>query len=52
MYVLQALFWIAICILQLDEVFLFSSGMALLEQNLHTLDSHGIFEYQAIDEVG
>jgi neurofibromin 1 len=26
-------------------------GLALLEQNLHTLDSHGVFEYQSIDDV-
>lgn len=30
--------------LQLDEVSLYASGLALLEQNLHTLDSQGIFD--------
>ena len=30
--------------LQLDEISLFASGLALLEQNLHTIDSQGTFE--------
>ena len=34
--------------LQLDEVSLYASGLALLEQNLHTLDNMGLFE----DKVG
>ena len=34
----KALFWVAISILQLDEITLYASGLALLEQNLHTLD--------------
>ena len=34
-----AVFWVAISVLQLDEVSLYASGLALLEQNLHTLDS-------------
>lgn len=38
------LFWVATSVLQLDEPSLYASGMALLEQNLHTLDSQGIFE--------
>lgn len=40
----KALFWVAISVLQLDESSLYASGLALLEQNLHTLDSQGIFE--------
>jgi hypothetical protein len=31
-------------VLQLDEISLFASGLALLEQNLHTIDSQGTFE--------
>ena len=42
------LFWVAISVLQLDEVSLYASGLALLEQNLHTLDNMGLFE----DKVG
>ena len=40
------LFWVAISVLQLDEVSLYASGLALLEQNLHTLDNMGLFEDQ------
>jgi hypothetical protein len=32
-----------VAVLQLDEVNLYSAGTALLEQNLHTLDSLRIF---------
>ena len=32
------IFWIALSILQLEETQLYASGLALLEQNLHTLD--------------
>ncbi|KAB1264830.1 Neurofibromin [Camelus dromedarius] len=39
----KALFWVAVAVLQLDEVNLYSAGTALLEQNLHTLDSLRIF---------
>lgn len=39
----KALFWVAIAVLQLDEVNLYSAGTALLEQNLHTLDSLRVF---------
>ena len=34
--------------LQLDEMSLYAAGLALLEQNLHTLDAMGLFE----DQVG
>lgn len=40
----KALFWVATSVLQLDEASLYASGLALLEQNLHTLDSQGMFE--------
>lgn len=39
----KALFWVAVAVLQLDEVNLYSAGSALLEQNLHTLDSLRVF---------
>lgn len=39
----KALFWVAVAVLQLDEVNLYSAGTALLEQNLHTLDTMRIF---------
>uniref|UniRef100_A0A8C2U8Q5 Neurofibromin n=1 Tax=Coturnix japonica TaxID=93934 RepID=A0A8C2U8Q5_COTJA len=39
----KALFWVAMAVLQLDEVNLYSAGTALLEQNLHTLDSIRVF---------
>ncbi|XP_065570505.1 neurofibromin-like isoform X3 [Artemia franciscana] len=46
-----ALFWVAIAILQLDETTLYASGLSLLEQNLHTLDSQGAFEDRTIEQV-
>lgn len=45
------MFWIAISVLQLDEVSLYASGLALLEQNLHTLDSQGIFETRTLEDI-
>lgn len=39
----KALFWVAMAVLQLDEVNLYSAGTALLEQNLHTLDNLRVF---------
>ena len=47
----KALFWVAISILQLDESSLYASGLAFLEQNLLTLESHGNFEHDPIDVV-
>ncbi|XP_057670020.1 neurofibromin isoform X1 [Diorhabda carinulata] len=47
----KALFWVAISVLQLDESSLYASGLALLEQNLHTLDSQGMFEEQSLENV-
>lgn len=42
------LFWVAISVLQLDEVALYAAGLALLEQNLHTLDNIGLFDNKVI----
>lgn len=47
----KALFWVAVAVLQLDEVNLYSAGTALLEQNLHTLDSLRIFNDKSPEEV-
>ena len=47
----KALFWVAISILQLDESSLYASGLAFLEQNLHTLESHGTFDNDSIETV-
>ncbi|XP_050410069.1 neurofibromin isoform X2 [Patella vulgata] len=44
------LFWVAISVLQLDEVSLYAAGLSLLEQNLHTLDNIGLFEHQSLEE--
>jgi len=35
---------VAISVLQLDEITLYGAGLALLEQNLHTLKSQGCFD--------
>lgn len=40
----RALFWVAISVLQLDDITLYAAGLALLEQNLHTLSSQGAFD--------
>ncbi|KAJ8930048.1 hypothetical protein NQ314_017213 [Rhamnusium bicolor] len=47
----KALFWVATSVLQLDETSLYASGLALLEQNLHTLDSQGMFEERSLECV-
>ena len=47
----RALFWVAISILQLDEDSLYASGLAFLEQNLLTLESHGTFDEEPINSV-
>ncbi|RXN07548.1 neurofibromin isoform X2 [Labeo rohita] len=47
----KALFWVAVAVLQLDEVNLYSAGTALLEQNLHTLDSLRVFNDKSPEEV-
>ncbi|KAK2587535.1 hypothetical protein KPH14_003672 [Odynerus spinipes] len=45
------LFWVATSVLQLDEASLYASGLALLEQNLHTLDSQGTFDDKTLERV-
>ncbi|XP_076131245.1 neurofibromin isoform X5 [Alosa pseudoharengus] len=47
----KALFWVAVAVLQLDEVNLYSAGTALMEQNLHTLDSMHVFNEKSPEEV-
>lgn len=47
----RALFWVAVSVLQLDEVTLYAAGLALLEQNLHTLNSQNIFDKQTLPEI-
>ncbi|XP_046596266.1 neurofibromin isoform X2 [Neodiprion lecontei] len=47
----RSLFWVATSVLQLDEASLYASGLALLEQNLHTLDSQGIFDDKTLEQV-
>ena len=47
----RALFWVSISILQLDEISLYASGMALLEQNLLTLEYHGAFRDEELEDV-
>lgn len=47
----RMMFWVAISVLQLDEVSLYASGLALLEQNLHTLDSQAMFESKSLEQI-
>ncbi|KAM6466310.1 neurofibromin isoform 2-T2 [Liasis olivaceus] len=47
----KVLFWVAMAVLQLDEVNLYSAGTALLEQNLHTLDNLRVFNDKSPEEV-
>ncbi|XP_070591407.1 neurofibromin isoform X3 [Erythrolamprus reginae] len=47
----KILFWVAMAVLQLDEVNLYSAGTALLEQNLHTLDNLRVFNDKSPEEV-
>ncbi|XP_063696354.1 neurofibromin isoform X2 [Culicoides brevitarsis] len=47
----RALFWVAVSVLQLDEATLYAAGLALLEQNLHTLSSQGLFDKQNLADV-
>ncbi|XP_041348224.1 neurofibromin-like isoform X2 [Gigantopelta aegis] len=44
------LFWVAISVLQLDEVSLYAAGLALIEQNLHTLDNMGLFDKVSLEK--
>lgn len=45
------MFWISISILQLEDAGLYVAGLALLEQNLHTLESHGLLENQSFEKL-
>ncbi|XP_031626332.1 neurofibromin isoform X2 [Contarinia nasturtii] len=47
----RALFWVATSVLQLDNETLYAAGLALLEQNLHTLSSQGVFDKNNISDV-
>ncbi|XP_028172270.1 neurofibromin, partial [Ostrinia furnacalis] len=47
----KALFWVALSVLQLDDPTLYAAGLALMEQNLHTLDSQGQFENKTLEQV-
>jgi len=42
---------VAVSVLQLDEVSLYAAGLALIEQNLHMLDSMNLFENQARQQL-
>ncbi len=44
-------FWISISVLQLEEASLYAAGLSLLEQNLHTLESQGLFDDQPLEKV-
>ena len=48
----KALFWVEVSILQLDEKSLYASCLALLEQNLHTLNCQNTFEAQSLQHAG
>lgn len=45
------MFWIAISILQLEDASLYVAGLSLLEQNLHTLESHGILDSLPLEKM-
>lgn len=45
------MFWIAISILQLEDANLYMAGLALLEQNLHTLESHSILDSLPLEKI-
>ena len=47
----KLLFWVAIAVLQLDEVSLYAAGLGLLEQNIHTLDAHGVFNIKVSGKI-
>ncbi|KAF7274462.1 hypothetical protein GWI33_012883 [Rhynchophorus ferrugineus] len=47
----KSIFWVAVSVLQLNETNLYAVGLALLEQNLHTLDSQGIFDETPLEQV-
>ena len=39
----QSLFWVAVAVMQLDDIGLYSAGLSLMEMNLTTLDAFGLF---------
>jgi len=45
------MFWIAISVLQLEDASLYAAGLALLEQNLHTLDANGLLDHAPIEKT-
>jgi neurofibromin 1 len=45
------MFWIAISILQLEDASLYVAGLALLEQNLHTLETHAILDSHPLEKI-
>lgn len=45
------LFWVAISVLQLDVKSLYATGLALLEQNLHTLDNLGLLDSTSLEDI-
>ncbi|KAJ8312996.1 hypothetical protein KUTeg_010369 [Tegillarca granosa] len=45
------LFWVAMSVLQLDEMSLYAAGLALFEQNLHTLDNMGLFDRESLEKI-
>jgi neurofibromin 1 len=45
------MFWIAIGILQLEDASLYVAGLALLEQNLHTLEAQGALENCFLEKI-
>ncbi|PAA61927.1 hypothetical protein BOX15_Mlig026750g1, partial [Macrostomum lignano] len=45
------MFWIALCVLQLEEVSLYAAGLALMEQNLDNLDNQGIFTERSLESL-
>ncbi|CAG9134294.1 unnamed protein product [Plutella xylostella] len=47
----KSLFWVSLSVLQLHEPGLYAAGLALMEQNLHTLDSQGAFDAQTLEQV-
>ncbi|KAG6459574.1 hypothetical protein O3G_MSEX011449 [Manduca sexta] len=47
----KALFWVALSVLQLDDPTLYAAGLALMEQNIHTLDSQGQFDHKTLEQV-
>ncbi|XP_075255277.1 uncharacterized protein LOC142347998 [Convolutriloba macropyga] len=47
----QSLFWVAVAVMQLDDIGLYSAGLSLMEMNLTTLDAFGLFSNKTPDEV-